>query len=80
MSGSGSAYYQGFNDVLGLLLKYFGFSQSLIFAQGIHKNYLMDFTNCPFEKSVIPLFKAIEHIVLDQKPEWQGNDMLFLAI
>lgn len=70
MSGNGSSYYQGFNDVLGLQLKYFGFAQSLIFTEGIHRKYLRDFTNTPFERSVVPLFKAIENIILDQRPDW----------
>lgn len=80
LSENGSTYYQGFNDILGLLLKNFSFAQSLIFAEGIHKNYLRDFTTIPFEQSIIPLFKSIQHIILDQKPEWEENDTLFLAI
>lgn len=75
-----SSYYQGFNDIVGFLQNQFEYAQALIFAEGLQKNYLHDFTNLPFSDCLIPVFKTISHVVTWKKPSWGADDMLFMSI
>jgi hypothetical protein len=75
------SYYQGLNEVLGFLLQHFTYKESLIILEGLETNFLWDFTNLPFSECLVPVLKAIQHVLGWKKPEWaKAGDNLFVAV
>ena len=69
-------YYQGLNDIMGLLLREFSERDSLLLFEGLlggplwYTTLTRDFGNLEFDKCLMPIFALIAKVLVSQQPNW----------